>query len=213
MKRFSSLYSNAFGLPKKMEVVGKLIGPVVGLLTIIGYFSGAFDKVYHYFGDDMKIVVREQQFLQGATADQFHVAFSLVNSTSQTVYINLLTLHLGDYVIGGPPPTMMVFVQTFSNTLHIRLVKDLKTGLPMPIVSDTNSSSTMGTKVYSLLGTDRVALAPREQVDFRLDVELERPKEMSGKYDSIWKLGGTIHLEYERADLKRGSARYPYRPE
>ncbi len=204
------MYSNASRVRKKMELFGKLIGPVVGLLTIIGYFTGSFGKVYHYFWDDMKIVVREQQFLRGAAVDQFHVGFSLVNNSNQTVYVNALTLQLGDYVSGGPPPTKMVIVQTFSNTLHIRLVKDLKTGLPMPIVSETNSSRTMGTKVYSLLGSDRIALAPREQVDFKLDIELERPEDLAGKYDSIWKLGGTIQLDYERADLKRGSTKYPY---
>jgi hypothetical protein len=201
------------GLRKKIEPIGKVIGVVVGSLTILGYLTGAFGWVYHYFWDEMRIVVREQQFLPGASADQFHVVFSLVNLAKQTVYVNALTLQLGDYIKGVPPPLKMVMVKTFSNKLHIRFVKDLRTGMSMPIVSDATSSSTMGTKVYSLLTTNRIALDPREQVDFNLDVELERPEDLAGKYDSIWKLGGTIQLDYERADLKRGSARYPDRPE
>ena len=67
----------------------------------------------------------------------------------------------------------------------------------------------MGTELYSLLGDGRIALEPREQADFKLKVDLERPNHLAGKYDSIWKLGGRINLNYERADLKQGSACYP----
>lgn len=198
------------GWRKKMESIGALIAVVVGLLTIIGYFTGAFDKLYHHFADEIRIVVREQRFLPGAASDQFHLVFSLVNVAKQPIYVNALTLQLGDYTTGGPPPTMMIIVKTFSKQLSIRFVKDLRTGGLMPIVREAKSPSTMGTKVYSLLGNDRVALEPMEQVDIKLEIDLERPEDLAGKYDSIWKLGGAIQLDYERADLKRGSARYPH---
>lgn len=195
----------------KMEVIATLIGAVVGVLAILGYFTGALEKLYHHFTDEIRIVVREQEFLQGTDSDRFNLRFSLVNTSERPIYVNLLTLRIGDDSTGGPFPTMMLIVKTFSKDLSIRFVKDLNSGELIPVVRETESPVTMGTRVYSLLGNDRIALESREQVDFKLGIDLERPEELAGKYDSIWKLGGVIQLEYERADLKRGTGRYPHR--
>jgi len=84
-----------------MESIGTIIGVVVGLLSIIIYFTGGFDRVYHYFADEIRIVIREERFLPGSATDEFDVVFSLVNVAKQQIYVNTLSLQLGDYVTGG----------------------------------------------------------------------------------------------------------------
>jgi hypothetical protein len=47
---------------RKMGPIGTIVGAIVGLLTLLGYLTGGFDRVYHYFADGIRIVIREEGF-------------------------------------------------------------------------------------------------------------------------------------------------------
>ena len=197
---------------ERVGLLSRLRAPLASLLALVvllGFCSGAFERVYHFFADDIRFVIRNEEFTKGEDHDVMKLKFSLINVCRQEVFVNSLKLRVGNYAVGGPPPTQMVIVTRIDRNFKVTLVRDALSGSLMPVIGEVTSEKSMGSKEFSILGKARIALKPREQVDYNLEIELKRPQDLAGKYDTIWAIGGVLVLEYERSDLKGGELRYP----
>lgn len=189
-----------------------LLAVLVTITTLIGVFTGTLDKLYHFFAKDITIAVRNEELVKGEDTDLMKLKFSLINTCKSDVFINSLKLRVRASGIGGGSNFLAwIFVKTFDRNFEVTLVRDATSRSLMPIIDEDTSKISMILKEFSILGKARIALEPQEQVDYNLEIKVKRPKDLAGKYDCIWDIGGQLVVEYERSDLEGGELKYPRR--
>ena len=182
------------------------IGTLIVLLTGGGeYIILIIDSWLHR---DPAIVIRSQKVREFDEKTEYLINFSIVNRRDESITLNSVVLHIGDYSFGSTIlGEFWIAFKKFSKEIYLCFVGH-PNGTSFPMLKEYKSENSMGSSIFTMI-SDRGSINPNEQIDVNLKVNLYLPPKLKGKYKTVWSLGGQIELRYEDHSLKERTVLYP----
>lgn len=144
------------------------------LLLLIGLFMHIHLSAAR---SDMELIWRDSPRIHTAEKDEFELNFTLLNKRDDHIYLNGIAFALQQVMEAAmPPPFAALKVSRFNDQINATMtIEGGKPQLEALTKSDQNITGLKGGSRVPIFMDERIRFDPKEAVDFRLRVVVDRP--------------------------------------